>query len=142
MEELLTNTTLIKIRAKKARESLMSKGYIYNEVYGWERPKILERFGLDPNMTAIPSKRINDYELLETKVKEKDPWGKETGRVVVNYQKIENPNRKIDVIADNWINYYEWKKEEERKRVEENKRDRMKNGFKLDMSKILNINNK
>lgn len=120
METLLTNSFEIKERAKKAREKLISNGYIYSEVYGWEKPEILEKFGLNPNMKGVPGKEINQYSLNEKKVKEKDAWGKETGKIIIEKQKFENEDRKIIAIEDNYIKYYLWKKEEEMKRVRQN----------------------
>jgi len=49
--------------AKKAKNRLIESGYIYNEVFGWEKPLTIESFQLDPNMTAIPSETIFDKDL-------------------------------------------------------------------------------
>jgi hypothetical protein len=120
METLLSNFIEIKKRAKNAREKLISDGYIYSDIYGWEKPEILEKYGLNPNMKGIPAKETNQYNLTEKKIKEKDAWGKETGKIIIEKQKIENQDRKIIVIDNNFINYYLTKKEEELKRVKQN----------------------
>lgn len=49
--------------SEKASNRLIERGYIYNEVFGWEKPETLTSFQLDPNMTAIPSETIFDNDL-------------------------------------------------------------------------------
>jgi len=49
--------------SEKASNRLIERGYIYNPVFGWERPETITSFQLDPNMEAIPSETKFDNEL-------------------------------------------------------------------------------
>lgn len=83
---------------------LLEKGYIHNDTYGWEKPEILERFGLNPNMIGVPCGYIEDVE-EETKWEdERDDRGNKTGRKVPKFVKKITGKRKL-VVCQEWLNY-------------------------------------
>ena len=104
-----------------AREKLIEKGYVHNEVYGWEKPEILEMFGLNPNMNGVPTEAYFRTEVIEEKKDTRDAFGKKTGdRQVI--RKIVNTNQVYFGPSQKFLNYKNYKKS-----IDEKKLDDIKN---------------
>lgn len=78
MQEAKSKDTRIKILCE---DILISKGYVHNEVFGWEKIKILEKFGINPNCKGIGAEKYED----------------------------EKGKKKIGV-SQNWLDYFDYKK--------------------------------
>ncbi len=90
---------------------LIEQGYIKNDCFGWEKLEVLERFGLDPNMKAIPSKLIDEVDYKETKKSETDSFGNKTGEFRIERMSFKT-GKKILVASDEWLNYMRFKREQ------------------------------
>jgi hypothetical protein len=100
--------SLKKFTLEESEKWFLEHGYIYNELYGWEKPEILERFGLEPNMTGVPC-RYSDDVVEETKWEdERDDRGNKTGRKVARFTSKFSGKKKL-VIDQNWLNYQDFK---------------------------------
>lgn len=108
MEKLLKNGKTIQQFAEECRQQLISQGFIFNENYGWEKPEILEKFGLNPNMRGIPSVLCDEMEYKEKITEKRDAYGKKTGEKIV--ETIPHfTGKKIWGIASEWLNYKKYK---------------------------------
>ena len=108
MEKLLKTGQTIKAFAEECRQQLISQGFIFNENYGWEKPEILEKFGLNPNMTGIPAILYDEMEYKERVVEKKDAYGKKTGEKWV--EKVPYyTGKKTWGVALEWLNYKKYK---------------------------------
>lgn len=86
---------------------LLEKGYIYNDVYGWEKPEVLESFGLNPNMIGVPCEYVDAIEEKTVWVDEKDNFGNKTGRKVAKFeQKLTGKTRLV--VTKNWLEYLDY----------------------------------
>lgn len=103
----------IKAMGDYCTQKLINQGKVYNEVYGWEYPEVLESFGLNPNMKGVPAVLDYTYEAADSgKEAERDEWGNKTGY----YKKKLIKSREKDwVIAPEWLEYKKYKKDEREK---------------------------
>jgi hypothetical protein len=83
---------------------LLERGYIHNDVYGWEKPEALERYGLNPNMIGVPCKYIEDIEEETKWDDERDDRGNKTGRKVPKLVRKITGKRKL-VVCQEWLSY-------------------------------------
>lgn len=97
---------------------LTEKGYIHNEIFGWEKKEIIESFGLDPNMQGVPhtlqpkwvEKKINyttDNYGNKIKTEPKTNW-------------VPSQTEKKWYPVKNWLEYQNYKKD---KYVEEDRKN-------------------
>jgi hypothetical protein len=100
-----------KLDPKEAKEWLITNGYVYNEVYGWEKPETIERFGLDTNMDGVPYRLVPEYELQEHKEAVKDNVGRKTGEWEIKQLRIDKVGKFMKVISKEWLNFIEFKKQ-------------------------------
>jgi len=66
-----------------SKQWLIKNGFIYNEVIGWEKISVINMFGLNPDMKAIP---------------------------VEGFTRDEQTGFKVPKVANNYISYRNWKK--------------------------------
>jgi hypothetical protein len=66
---------------KACEERLIERGYIWTEVTGWEKPELLESFGLNPNelQNGIPAYLKPEMDVEEKRGKKRDEFGNSTG---------------------------------------------------------------
>ena len=100
--------------AMACRNKLIMNGYIYSEAFGWEKPEILERFGLNPNEKSISSQLYDGYDYENKKSAEYDNYGKKTGNNNVIRVKIKT-DQKYLACSQNYIAYKKYKEEWYRK---------------------------
>ena len=91
---------------------LISKGYTYNDCFGWEKTEVLQRFNLNPDMEKIPGIEIKDFDIKETKTAIKDEFGNKTGEYKLKQERVETP-KIVRIPSPNWMNYLRYKKEQE-----------------------------
>lgn len=109
-----------KLTPQQAREKLIKAGFVYNEVIGWEKIEIINRFGLDPDMKAIPvDGMIEEVDYKEEKKAIKDVFGKNTGEYEV-YRVPIKTGKLIPRISDNFLAYKQYKKDQDKKSFAEN----------------------
>jgi len=104
--------------AKKAGRSfkdhcegtLIEKGYVKNDVFGWEKIEILEKFNLDPDMKVIPSKRVDEVNHKDSKKAVKDNFGKNTGEYKIERLPVST-GKTLLVASDNWNDYINYKRQ-------------------------------
>ena len=94
--------------------TLIEKGYVKNECFGWEKLEVLKRFNLDPNMKGVPAHQIDEVDREIILIDEKDPFtNKKTGRKINQY--VEKPTgKKIWVATKNYLDYLTYKKQQEK----------------------------
>jgi hypothetical protein len=97
-----------RLRADQYHNWLIDNGYIYNEVTGWEKIEVLERFKLNPEMKKIPTQTYQDYEVKQQKITERDLLGKKTGERIIE-QKIKKETT-FTAPSENFLAYFNWKK--------------------------------
>ena len=83
IRELMRNNKSFANMAEIAKQRFLEKGYIYSEVYGWIDPQKVEKYGLDPNATAIPAQLYDELDYKEVTNEEKDHFGRKTGKKTV-----------------------------------------------------------
>ena len=104
----------IKAVAKTCRDDLISKGFVYNPIYGWEKPEVLESFGLDPNMKGVPFSYQKSW--VQTKNAGKDKFGNRIKADDNGGKWVRSDNKFEWYPTQNWLLYYKSK-------IEKNKRD-------------------
>ena len=91
--------------SEKASNRLIERGYIYNPVFGWEKPETITSFQLDPNMEAIPSETRFDNDLGHSCKGPTAQWLKyqdyKTNKSKADYFEYKNSERAVD----NFENY-------------------------------------
>ena len=105
-KELLTKQTKREI-SDDYEKKLIAKGYIYNEVFGWEKIDIINRFDLDPNMTGIPCSFQAEW------IKGKNRSRKDNRGNTIQAQAgewIRSETKKKLYPIDNWFAYMIFKK--------------------------------
>ena len=98
----------IKEMGKFCEARNIKKGFVFNPVYGWEKPEILKSFGLNPNMDGIPSRWYKECEIKETRIAKKDDYGRKTGEYEIKKEKIDTGRWQLGA-SENWLVYYNWK---------------------------------
>lgn len=100
----------VKKAAKHAKEILISQGYVYNDVYGWEKPELIESFGLDPNMTGVPCSLQPKWIEVEVKFF-KDNHGN-TQKVAPGTTRWErSTTERAWYPTENWLAYIAYRKQ-------------------------------
>ena len=111
----------LKVEAKKLGVSLgdycqgllINKGYIFNDTFGWEKLEVLKQFNLNPDMTGILTKEMEEFEYKESKKQKTDSFGKKTGEYEIERLPVKT-GKTITVASDSWLNYMAWKKEQQK----------------------------
>lgn len=114
IRELMSESKDYKQLAEITKQKMLERGFVYSEAYGWEKPEILERFGLDPNMTAIPGQIYDDLDYKEVTTEEKDAYGRKTGNKFVEKVPFKT-GKKVWCESERWLAYqiYKDKKSEQ-----------------------------
>jgi hypothetical protein len=114
LQEILTKNSLSKNNLKEfgqtCREWLIEHGYIYSEVFGWERMEIIEQFKLDPELKGVPSVLCDDMDYKEVMEYEKDAYGQRTGEKVVK-RKWFKTGKQYWGAAENYLAYMQFKRD-------------------------------
>ncbi len=94
---------------KKCREKLIKSNYIWNEPTGWEKPEILEAFGLNPNdLNEIPARYVTELDPISKDVPAKDEFGNKTGGIKQAKYYV-GTGKTIKIPTVNWLAYKRWK---------------------------------
>lgn len=87
-KEILAHCKANKLRIGQfCEQDLISKGYVHNDIFGWEKLEVLKRFNISPSLKAVPAKAW----------KELDKQGRETGKDML-------------VPTNDWLDYTLYKK--------------------------------
>lgn len=123
MEELISQQDKKRawLKANEAEESLMERGYIFTELFGWELPENITRWGftIEEALTlkGIPCKEDLVEETGSRSVPETDSHGNKTGRYI---QETYSTGTKMGIVIDQrWILYCIWKKQRLMKQLAE-----------------------
>jgi len=92
---------------------LIENGYVKNPCFGWEKLEVLKRFGLNPDMEAIPTKLVDENDYKEIKKSVVDEFGNKTGEFKLERMSFKT-GKKTLAVADNFLNYLRWKKQQEK----------------------------
>lgn len=75
---------------------LIERGLVYSDIFGWEKPEVLESFGLNPNMAGVPCEYVDAVDEKTVWVDERDNFGNKTGRKVAKFeQKLSGKTRLV-----------------------------------------------
>lgn len=100
LKEIFNQSGSIQEMAEKAKNRLIENRYIFNPVFGWEKPETLEAFQLDPNMEAIPSETRFDNDLGHSCKGPTAQWLKyqdyKTKKSKADYFEYKNSERAVD----------------------------------------------
>jgi len=104
-------------RAKQCKNYFLEKGYLHNDITGWEKIETFDKFNLDPSMEGIPTQLYQDYELKEQKFIERDLLGKKIG-TKSNFVKVLKDTYHTGASED-FLRYKEWKNKKDKKEFAE-----------------------
>lgn len=104
-------------RAKQCKNYFLEKGYLHNDITGWEKIETFDKFNLDPSMEGIPTQLYQDYELKEQKFIERDLLGKKIG-TKSNFVKVFKDTYHPGASED-FLRYKEWKNKKDKKEFAE-----------------------
>jgi len=100
----------IKQYAENSSNTLIENGYVYNEIFGWEKPEIIESFGLNVNMSGVPCVLRDEVEYKEEVVYIKDSFGNKTGEKMAKKYPL-NTGKKVLGVSDNYLAYLQFKRD-------------------------------
>jgi len=111
LNEILEKSKKNNITVREESENwLIEHGYIYTEVFGWEKPEYLEMFNLNPNSRGIPCVQVEEIEYRENKYVKKDVYGNKTGECEIKKTPIKT-GRMVYAPKENYLSYREFKKD-------------------------------
>lgn len=93
--------------AKTCREQLIAQGFVYNEVYGWEKPEVLESFGLNPNMKGVPFSHQKQW--VQASGGGKDSFGNKIKVDDTGGEWVRSEKKYVWYPTEGWLLYYKSK---------------------------------
>jgi len=127
IREIMRGNKDLKAMAEIAKQRFLEKGYIYSEVYGWIDPKKVEKYGLDPNASAIPAQIYDELDYKDVTNEEKDSYGRKTGQKTVEKVPFKT-GKKVISASERYLAYQiEVDRENERQYAELKKIGRIEN---------------
>ena len=117
IKEVLQSGDTTLERAESCRAWLIARGYIYNEIFGWEKIDVLESFNLNPNMSGVPCEMKGRWKEVKISKKETDEFGVRTGEKIEMTDWKRSETELEQQITQNWMDYKKFKKERNEQRL-------------------------